>query len=52
MFKFKIITILLAISSFQYGFAQNLTETYQLALENNPDLKSAYLNQYSISEIR
>lgn len=52
MFKLKTVAILLAVSPLHYGFAQDLIETHQLALENNPELKSAYLKQYSTTEIR
>ncbi len=52
MFKSKTIAVLLAVLPIQYGFAQDLIETHQLALKNNPELKSAYLNQYSTAEIR
>ena len=52
MFKLKTIAVLLAVLPIQYGYAQDLIETLQLALENNPELKSAYLNQYSTAEFR
>ncbi|MCK5122523.1 MAG: TolC family outer membrane protein [Methylococcales bacterium] len=52
MLKLKTVAILLAVSPLQYGYAQDLIETHQLALENNPELKSAYLKQYSTTEIR
>ena len=52
MFKLKTVAILLAVSPLQYGYAQDLIETHQLALENNPELTSAYLNQYSTAEFR
>ena len=45
-------TILLIALPIQYGFAQDLIETHQLALSNNPDLNSAYLNKYSTFEFR
>lgn len=32
--------------------AQDLLETLQLALDNDPDYKSAYLNQYSVAEYK
>lgn len=34
------------------GFAQDLLETYQLAVLNDPDYKSAVFNQQAISEIK
>lgn len=49
MFK---VLILLAVIPIQYSFAQDLIETYQLALENNPDLKNAYLKQLSVAELK
>jgi len=52
MSKIKSITALLIFLPIQFSHAQNLVETHQLALENNPELKSAYLNQFSTSEIR
>jgi len=53
VFKLKTIAILLlATFSFQQSFAQDLIETYRLALENDPDYKSFYLNQYATAEIR
>lgn len=42
----------MATLSFQQSFAQDLIETYQLALENDPDYKSVYLNQFSTAQIR
>ncbi|MCF6250786.1 MAG: TolC family outer membrane protein [Methylococcaceae bacterium] len=53
MFKLKKIAILLlATFSFQQSYAQDLIETYRLALDNDPEYKSFYLNQYSTAEIR
>jgi len=52
MSKIKSITALLIFLPIQFSHAQNLVETHQLALENNPELKSAYLNQFSTTEIR
>ncbi len=52
MFKLKTIAILLAIFSFQQSFAQDLIETYRLALENDPEYRSVYLNQYSTAEFK
>ncbi len=52
MFKLKIIATLLTAFAFQQSYALDLIKTHQLALENNPDLKSAYFNQYSIAEIK
>lgn len=49
MFK---VLILLTVIPIQYSFAQDLIETYQLALENNPDLKNAYLRQLSATELK
>ncbi len=52
MFRFhKAVTLLLVLSA-QQTFAQDLIETYQLALENDPDFKSAYVNQFSTQEIK
>ena len=52
MCKFKIIIILSAFFSFQTSHAQDLIETFQLALDNDPQYKSAYYNQYATAEIK
>jgi outer membrane protein len=52
VFNFKNILLVCALSSYQLSYAQDLTQTFQLALENDPQYKSAYLNQYAIAEIK
>ena len=52
MLKLKIIVAFLVVLPIQYGFAQDLIETHQLALENDPELQSSYLKQYSIAEFK
>lgn len=52
MFKFKVTAVLLALFSIQQVYAQDLIETYRLALENDPELKSAYFNQFSVAEVK
>jgi outer membrane protein len=48
----KFLFILVALLGLQPVNAQDLIETYQLALENDPDYKSAYLNQLSTAEFK
>ncbi len=48
--KKKLIAFVLFYSFFPPTFAQDLLATYQLALENDPQLKSAYLTQFSVAE--
>ncbi len=43
---------LLLLATIQPGFSQDILDTYQLALESEPDYKSAYLNQYATAEIK
>ncbi len=50
--KIKFIATLFFFTSFQYLCAQDLVETHQLALQNDPLLKRTYLTQFSIAEIR
>lgn len=52
MLKITFAASLLILFSTQQGFAQDLLETYHLALENDPGYKSAYLNQLSTAEIK
>lgn len=52
MFKLKVATALLAVCSMSQCYAQDLIETYRLALDNDPDYKSAYFNQFSVAEIK
>jgi len=43
--------IFLCISSFfKLAYAQDLVETYHLALQNDPQLKKVYLTQFSVAE--
>jgi len=48
--KFKLIGILFLIVFFNPTFAMDLTGAYQLAIDNDPQLKKAYYNQYSVGE--
>ncbi len=50
--KFKIAAVLLAALPIQQGFAQDLIETYKLAVDNDPEFKSAYWNQYATAEFK
>jgi len=48
----KIFVFFVVLLSSQQGDAQNLVETYQLALENDPEYKSSFLNQHASAEIK
>ncbi|WP_235185984.1 TolC family outer membrane protein [Methylomarinum vadi] len=52
VFKLKLTAALLIVCAVQPGVAQDLIETYRLALENDPEIKSAYYNQFSTGEIK
>lgn len=52
MFKNLFAAASLILIATQPGFSQDLLETYHLALENDPDYKSAYLNQLSTAETK
>ena len=52
VFKFKTIVLVCTLSSSQLGYAQDLNQTFQLALDNDPQYKSAHLNQYATAEIK
>lgn len=45
-------TLLLVSIPFKWTFAEDLLETYQLALQNDPTLKSSAFNQLSATEIK
>lgn len=45
-------TLLVAFIPFRSGFSQDLLETYQLAKNNDPDLKSADYNMQATNEIK
>lgn len=51
MFKSRAFVALLTVLPLP-GFAQDLIEIYHLALENEPELRSAYFNQFAIAESR
>lgn len=44
--------LLAALIPLKPGFAQDLLDTYQLALKNDPEYKSADFNQYAAAEIK
>ena len=48
--KIKLVRIILLALCFDTAFAQDLSSIYQLAIENDPQLKKAYFNQYSVGE--
>lgn len=48
----NIIAFVILFSFFPTPHAQDLVETYRLALENDPLLKSAYLTQFSVAETK
>lgn len=48
--KIKLAGILFLIGSFGSAYAQDLIETYQLAIKNDPQLKKAYYTQYLVGE--
>jgi len=50
--KTKLAGILFCIASFNGVQAQNLVETFQLAINNDPQLRKAYYTQYSVGESR
>ncbi len=50
--KTKLAGILFLATFTGYTHAQDLVETYQLALQNDPILQQAYLNQYSVGETK
>jgi outer membrane protein len=52
VFNFKTIVIVCALLPCQQGYANDLTQTFQLALDNDPQYKSAYFNQYATAEIK
>ncbi len=48
--KIKTFALIALFSPFQHTFAQDLIETYQLALQNDPVLKQSFYNRSSIGE--
>jgi outer membrane protein len=48
--KLKFITLLFILGIARSVVAQDLLETYHLALENDPQLKQAYFTQFSVAE--
>ncbi len=48
--KIKFFSTLLLLGFVHTANAQDLLETYHLALENDPQLKQAYFTQYSVAE--
>jgi len=48
--KIKFFSTLLILSFVSTAYAQDLLETYKLALDNDPQLKQAYFTQYSVAE--
>ncbi len=50
--KLNIVASVLAVCTLQQCYAQDLIKTHQLALENNPELKSAYFNQFATAELK
>ncbi len=50
MYKIKYLVVFVICFTIQKGYAQDLMETYQLAIDNDPEFRSAYLNQFSTAE--
>lgn len=48
--KKKLAGIIFLVFFFDTSKAQDLLETYQLAIENDPQIKQAYFSQYSVGE--
>lgn len=48
--KIKTFALIILFSPIQFAFAQDLIETYQLALQNDPILKQSFYNKSSIGE--
>lgn len=52
MLKSRLILIVFATLIFQKSYAQDLLDTYHLALKNEPDLKSSNLNRFAVTELK
>jgi len=52
MYRLDFLVFLIAFSISSKSFSLDLIETYQLAIENEPEYSSAYLNQYATAEIK
>ncbi len=52
MLNKKLLSLILFVSATQTATAQNLQEIYHLAIENEPEYKAAYINQFSAAESR
>ena len=50
--KLKPIVYLIILGHCHTANSQNLVETFQLAVKNNPQLKQAYLTQFSVGETK